>query len=55
MIFATARRVLSYRMLLGTPPRNEKADTWPSQKASVVSAGYAFTKHPSLWGRSRTK
>ena len=26
---------------------------WPSQNASVVSAGYAFTKIPSLWGMSK--
>jgi hypothetical protein len=31
--------VLSYTMLWGTPPRNAKAETCPSQKASVVSAG----------------
>ena len=43
------------RLSWGTPPRKVKADTWPSRKASVVSAGYAFTKQPSLWGRSMTK
>ena len=52
---ATASRVLSYTMLWGTPPRNENADTCPSQNASVVSAGYALTNMASLWGRSRTK
>ena len=54
-IFATANFVLSYRTLWGTPPRKRNADMWPSQNASVVSAGYAFTKIPSLWGRDRTK
>ena len=43
------------RLSWGTPPRKVKADTWSSRKASVVSAGYAFTKQPSLWGRSMTK
>ena len=52
---ATARRVLSYTMLWGTPPRNENAETCPSQNASVVSAGYALTNMASLWGRSRMK
>ena len=28
---------------------------WTPQNASVVSAGYAFTKMPSLCGRDRTK
>ena len=39
------------RMLWGTPPRKENAETCPSQKASVVSAGYAFTNIASLWGQ----
>jgi len=43
IILATARVVLSYRMLQGSPLENAKAETCPSQKASVVSAGYAFT------------
>ena len=38
-IQATASLVLSYRMLWGTLPRNAKAYTCPSRKASVVSAG----------------
>ena len=36
---ATAILVLSYRIDFGTPPKNANARTWPSQKASVVSAG----------------
>src|SRR3981189_3589567 len=36
---ATAILVLSYRIDCGTPPKNANARTWPSQKASVVSAG----------------
>jgi len=46
-IRATAILVLSYRIDRGTPPKNVKARTCPSQKASVVSAGYAATKHAS--------
>jgi hypothetical protein len=37
---ATAISVLSYRIDCGTPPKNANARIWPSQKASVVSAGY---------------
>ena len=51
-IRATARRVLSYRIDRGTPPKKSKAATCPSQKASAVSAGYALTKQPSECGRS---
>ena len=32
---------------VNTPPRNVKAWTWPSQKASVLSCGYATTKQAS--------
>jgi hypothetical protein len=35
--------MLSYRMFQGTPLKKAKAETCPSQKASVVYAGYAFT------------
>ena len=35
----TASLVLSYRMERGTPPKNATAALWPSQNASVVSAG----------------
>ena len=42
-------------MLWDIPSRKAKAETWPSRNASVVSAGEALTKQPSLWGRSRTK
>jgi len=38
-IRATASRVLSYKMDCGMPPKNSNAATWPSQKASAVSAG----------------
>jgi hypothetical protein len=31
--------VLSYRIECGTPPKKAKAETCPSRKASVVSAG----------------
>src|ERR1700731_3742805 len=46
---------LSYRIDCGTPPKKSKAATWPSQKASAVSAGYALTKQPSECGRSMQK
>ena len=36
---ATASLVLSYRMERGTPPKKATAALWPSQNASVVSAG----------------
>jgi len=36
---ATAIFVLSYKIDWGTPPKKAKAETWPSQKASVVSPG----------------
>jgi hypothetical protein len=41
---ATAILVLSYRIDLGTPPKNVNARTCPSQNASVVSAGYCADK-----------
>jgi hypothetical protein len=34
-----ASLVLSYNIDRGTPPKNANADTCPSRKASVVSAG----------------
>ncbi len=37
---------------VGTPPKYAKARTWPSRKASVVSAGNATTKQSSECGRS---
>ena len=40
---------------LGHAAQKGEAETWPSRKASVVSAGSAVTKQPSLWGRSSTK
>src|ERR1035437_6724349 len=39
------------RILVGTPPKYAKARTWPSRKASVVSAGNATTKQSSECGR----
>jgi hypothetical protein len=42
--------VLSYRIDAGTPPKNVKADTCPSQKVFVVSAGYVLTKSVSECG-----
>jgi hypothetical protein len=38
---------LSNRTDSGTPPKKAKAETWPSQNASVVSAGYALMKNAS--------
>src|SRR5215475_14394142 len=52
---ATAILVLSYRIDLGTPPKNVNARACPSQNASVVSAGYATTKQASECGRSNAK
>ena len=43
------------RIDCGTPPKKSNAATWPSQKASAVSAGYALTKQPSECGRSMQK
>src|SRR5215210_1046492 len=42
-------------MLRGTPPKKAKAASCPSQNASAVSAGYAFTKQASECGRSTQK
>jgi hypothetical protein len=39
MIFATAIEVLSYAVLVGTPPKNSNAATWPAWKVSVHSRG----------------
>ena len=52
-IFATARRVLSYRIDRGTPSKKAHASTCPSQNASAVSPRYAFKKIASLCVRLR--
>lgn len=54
-IFATASVVLSNRIDSGTPPKKAKAATWPSQNASVVSAGYALMKNASECGSAIAK
>src|ERR1019366_8349208 len=52
---ATASLRLSYRIEHGTPPKNSKPTLCPSQKASVLSEGYACTRQASLCGRSIAK
>ena len=49
---ATASLVLSYRMDHAAEERNRRL--WPSQNASVVSAGYLH-EQASLWGRSKAR